>query len=940
LASGGIPIPNPDAIQEFKVQTGLYDASYGRYGGANISVITKAGTNSYHGSIFEFLRNDVLNANDYFLNRTGQPRPPLKQNQFGFDIGGPIRRDKLLFFGSYQGTRQVNALASGQARTACTVSLNTPPITNDRSAAALGKLFGGMSGALGGVAVSPDGSNINPVALELLNFKLPNGSYLIPTPQTVNPAQPFASQGFSTLSQPCHYNADQFLINADYIPSSKSRFSFRSLWTDSHQLVTFPGNGLNQAGNLPGFPSNVTGDFRVISLSHTYALSSDWLNQARFGYVRTVGNTAAQAPFTWSDLGVAAGTMNEENALVSLNVLGSISFASGFPRQFTQNSFVITDDLSHVAGRHTIQTGGSLTRLQDNIAIVGLGSFLQFLSWPDFLLGLNATQNGTGIFSNVFASVDDYGLLNREYRAWEGSAYVQDNYRITPTLTLSFGLRYERLGQFGDRLGRNSSFDMSKADPNPPPRGSAAGYIVASNFAGSTPAGVIRAGNTFANNAEGQNTLVPRIGFAWQFLPNVSQLLLRGGYGMYYSRPTGQAFFQSVFSAPYSFGNFNVGPTNATATFQAPFPQPFPTPESFPLFPPYSSSSAIAVSTVSPDFRPALIQQFGLNVQYEIQPNLLLEVGYVGTRGTHLLRTLLTNQALDASTSNPSRGQTDNTVANIPLRVPIVGITSDGLQLVESGGSSWYNGLEVSLTKQFSRGLQFLASYTFSKSLDTDGANINGTAAGNTFTRGNQNSQRQRWGRSSFNRPNRFVFSMVYAMPSSYPTSFERAAFGGWSLAAVGTFQSGDAVTILYNNATNVSGISQDRAQLSGSCTQGQIVTPGSVQSKLNNYFTKACFTTPPIIGADSIGTAFGDSATGIVNGPDQANLDLSLTKIIPLRWPREGSSLQFRAEFFNVFNNPQFADPDNNFSSPTFGVISSTSVNPRVGQLALKLTF
>jgi hypothetical protein len=194
-ASGGNPIPNPDAIQEFKVQTGLYNAAYGRYAGANISVLTKSGSNSYHGSMFEFFRNGVLNANDFFLNRTGQPRPPLNQNQFGFDVGGPIRRDKLLLFGSYQRTRQVNGLAAGQARTGCTVSLFTPLITQDRSAAALGKLFGGMSGALGGVAVAPDGSNINPVALALLNFRLRDGSYLIPTPQTVNPAQSFASPG-------------------------------------------------------------------------------------------------------------------------------------------------------------------------------------------------------------------------------------------------------------------------------------------------------------------------------------------------------------------------------------------------------------------------------------------------------------------------------------------------------------------------------------------------------------------------------------------------------------------------------------------------------------------------------------------------------------------------------------------------------------------------
>ena len=185
-----------------------------------------------------------------------------------------------------------------------------------------------------------------------------------------------------------------------------------------------------------------------------------------------------------------------------------------------------------------------------------------------------------------------------------------------------------------------------------------------------------------------------------------------------------------------------------------------------------------------------------------------------------------------------------------------------------------------------------------------------------------------------------YVFSMVYALPSAYSTRFERAAFGGWSLAAVGTFQSGDAITIIYNNSDNVFGISQDRAQLSGSCTKGQIVTSGSVQSKLNNYFDQACFTTPPIIGADGIGTAFGDSATGIANGPAQANLDLSLTKTIPVRFPQEGSSLQFRIEFFNVLNHPQFADPDNNYSSTSFGVISSTSVNPRVGQLALKFSF
>src|SRR5205814_2742719 len=177
--------------------TGLYDAAYGRYGGANVSLISKTGANDFHGTAFEFLRNEVLNANDFFLNRANQPRPVLKQNQFGFAFGGPIKKDKLLFFGSYQGTRQVNGIAAGQSRTACTASLTEPPLTDDRTRAALGKMFGGMTGTEGGTAIRADGSNINPVALAVLNLKLPDGTFMIPTPQTVDTKKSFVQQGFS-----------------------------------------------------------------------------------------------------------------------------------------------------------------------------------------------------------------------------------------------------------------------------------------------------------------------------------------------------------------------------------------------------------------------------------------------------------------------------------------------------------------------------------------------------------------------------------------------------------------------------------------------------------------------------------------------------------------------------------------------------------------------
>jgi hypothetical protein len=939
IASGGVPIPNLDAIQEFKVQTGLYKVSFGEHAGASVSLVTKSGTNDVHGSVFEFFRNRVLNANDFFRNRTNQPRPDLQQNQFGFTIGGPLRKNKLYYFGSYQGTRQTNGLASNQARIACSADVILPPLSNDRSARALGAMFAGMQGAFGGVAIQSDGSNINPIALELLNFKLPNGSYLFPTPQVINPALPVASQGLSTISAPCHYNEDQVLANLDATLSPKSNLSVRFLWSDGAMNVTFPGNGLNGTGNISGFPSNIDNHFRVFSLSWTRLLPSQLLNELRFGYAGTIGSTTAQAPFDWSDLGIAAGTTNNENGLPSLGIVGSINLASAFPRTFDQKRFYLSDTLTYSHSRHLIQMGGSLSRIHNDVNIVGLGTLVQFLSWPDFLLGLNAQQNGTNLFSNVFASIDDYGLLDREYRSWNGSLYAGDHYRATSTLTLDLGLRYERIGQYADALGRDSSFDISRADPNPPASGSVAGYVVAANYTGVLPQSVARASNNSANFGSGQNGLAPRIGFAWQPSNWTTRLVVRAGYGIYFSQPTGQAFFQSVFGAPYSFGRLNIGQADATATFSNPFPEPFPTPSFFPYFPPYSPTSDVAIATVSPDFRPAIIQQYGLNFQVEVAKNWVLEAGYVGTRGTHLLRYRSPNQALSASPADPIRGVTSNTLANIGQRIPVQGVAPDSFELVESAGSSWYNGFEVSLNKQFSQGFHLLASYTFSKTLDTDGSSINGSSAGNTVTRGDQNSAAQRWGRASFDRTNRFILSAVYALPSP-SEGLARAFFAGWTTSGVLTWQSGTALTIAYNNATNVFGISEDRAQITPGCNKSNLVTPGSVEGKLGNYFNKACFTAPPVIGADGIGTAFGDSATGTVDGPGQFNIDFSILRNVPMSWPKEGSSLQFRADLFNALNHPQFSNPNTTYGSSSFGIISSTSVNPRVCQLSVKIMF
>ena len=308
----------------------------------------------------------------------------------------------------------------------------------------------------------------------------------------------------------------------------------------------------------------------------------------------------------------------------------------------------------------------------------------------------------------------------------------------------------------------------------------------------------------------------------------------------------------------------------------------------------------------------------------------------MGARGTHLQRFRSLNQALDASPEHPIRGTVSNTLANIGSRLPIPGIRADSLREMESEGSSWYNGLEASLTKRLGHGLQFLASYTFSRTLDTDGADVNSTSAGNALTLGDQNSPKVRWGRASFDRAHRFVFSETWNLPSP-SVGLQRTLLAGWDVAAVVTIQSGSALTISDTNGNNVFGITADRAQLTGTCSKNQLVKGGPVNTKLAGYFNVSCFTTPPIIGADGIGTAFGNSATGIVNGPGQANLDLSISKAFMVNWPIEKSSFQFRAEFFNTLNHPQFANPDTNFTSPTFGVISSMAVNARAGQLAVR---
>jgi hypothetical protein len=934
--SGGVATPNPDSIQEFKVQTSQYDASYGRNAGANVDVLTKMGTNSWHGNVWEYFRNEDLNANDYFRNGTGEPRAVLRQNQFGFTLGGPIKRDKLLFFTSYQGTRQKNGIDPS-----CSSSVILPVLTSgtDRTdpnaiAASVGPntAFGGV--ALPGVLVT--GSNVSSQAMALFSAKLPNGQYVIPNPQTtITDPTTGLPEGFSTYSTPCPYSEDQFITNLDWLQNAKSTFQGRFFFANSAATFTLPG-AQTVGATVPGAPLSNPQNFRNFSLSHTYLFTTHLVNQAELGFHRTHSGTSQSFPFSYSDIGSTVPSF--DNARPVISVLGGFNIGgNGQSVILGQNTYVLQDTVSWLRGRHSFRFGGGISRAQDNMTTFAYGGYSVFYNYPGLLYGQAPL--------NPFETVDLAGLSGRNWRIWDGNIYAQDDVKVTSRLTLNLGFRYERLGDPGEINGRNATMNPALINPNPPASGSLNGILVSDNFPGTLPSGVVSSGNNMGIYGKRQNTLNPRIGFAWS-LPGTNRLVLRGGYGVYHQRTTGQLYLQQISNQP--FGLIRAVAPNFTNGFASPFP---PDPGAFPQFVPYSPTTSLSPFLIDPNIRPPILQRYSLNLQAQLGRDFVLQIGYAGMRGTHMLMVRDIDQASLASVGNPIRGETTNTVANVPLRVPYEGFSSSQFFSSQSNGFAWYNALEASLSKRFSHGLQFLASYTFARDLTNTG--YNGTVFGyGGVTYGNNNDPHFDYGPDSFIRPQRFVFSAVYEFPSpSNRHSLRGQTLGGWKLAGVETIQSGHRLPLLNLNTSSVYGIIYDVPDIVPGCA---VETGGSTTHRLNNWINRSCVTSPPVIGNEEppgtcltplpdgncppIATAIGNSRMGILHGPDQINTDLSLIKLFPIH---EAINVEFRSEFFNAFNHPNFQDPDLYYSDgPAFGQITEMAGNPRILQFALKVNF
>lgn len=916
--SGGVATPNPDTIQEFKVQTGQYDASFGRDAGANVNVLTKSGSNRWHGNVWEFFRNEAMNANDYFRKQTGQDRARLRQNQYGFTLGGPVVKDKLLFFTSYQGTRQQNGIDSN-----CSSSVILPLLTNDRSAAALAASVGPTTtfGGYDPIGNPVDASNVSSQAIALFNAKV-NGQYLIPNPQIVR-TDPSTGlpEGFSTFSIPCEYSEDQFMVNLDWLQNSKSTFQERFFWSNSDGTFTIA-PAATVGSSLPGSPIDNPQDFRNFSLTHNYIFTDHLVNQAEVGFHRTLAGTGQSFPVSYSSLGAAVPAFDDNRAVIS--VLGGFNIGgNGQSTKVGQNNYILQDTLSWSHGKHSLRFGGSITRSQDNLSNFGYGAYSIFLNYPGIMLGAAPYD--------PFETVDLAGITGRNYRLWDGSLYAQDDWKVTSKFTLNLGFRYERLGDISEANGRNANIDPSKLDPNPPAGGSLAGITVAHSYSGPMPDGVTRSANDFGINGDGQNTWQPRVGFAW-VLPGSDRFVLRAGYGLYRQRATAQPYFQQETNQPFTMYRVSVG----TAGWAAPLP---PDPGAFPQFTPYTLGTALTPVILSETLKPPMFQHYSMNLQVALTQNTVLQVGYSGMHGTDMLVLRNINQAGSASVANPIRGETDNVLGNWALRVPYEGFG----YILEIGntGFSWYNALQASVEHRFSHGLQLLASYTYAKDLtNTYDATIDPNGG---IQVGDNSNPAGAYGPDTFVRPHRFVVTYVYDIPGfKNRGAFVRQALSGWRVAGVTTLQSGHLLPLIDYNGTNVftGGFTQDFAQLQSGCN---LYPSGSVTSRVANaWFNTSCVTGEPLaVPTDPLqGTLFGNSGLGVIKGPAQANSDVSLIKLFPVAWPNERANIEFRAEAFNVFNQVNFSDPGTINGAAGFGQITTTLSNPRILQLGLKINF
>ncbi len=931
LDNGVVFSPNPDAVAEFRILESNYSAEYGRNAGGVISVVTKSGTNNWHGSGFEFLRNNALNANSYFNKREGLDREVLKRNQFGGTIGGPIKKNKAFFFFGYQGQRlsqqqnpgqrtvwtdaEINgdfSQSSGSSQVAAFLQAN-PYFQADPAKAALGII---------------DKTKIDPVAQKYI------AGGLIPHTAT----------GFLTPVANATNNFNEYTGKVDLNITSNDKLAVSLGMNRGSQLCPFAQDSC-ASGSLQTtvpYPVTYNGHNYFLNVAYSHTFTPTFLNEFRFTAQRTWSDRyrpAVKAP-TAAELGIGI-TPDQSTGPTQLYFYDSgdwLGFSYRGPTTFANNTFSFNDTVSWVKGKHTLKFGFGYTPYQNN-------TLYDYYVNGEFDFYGSQGGVGTGVeFADFLLGIPD------EYYQWPSApsnirtknflGFAQDEWRVTPRLVLTLGLRYEYSSPKYDTQGRSFSIIPGQQ----------------STVFTNAPLGLVFPGDKGAPsgaNFPDKNDFAPRFGFAWDPRGN-GHTSIRGGFGVFYDILKGEDSLQFNGQAPFfGYTDFNFDTptgTGPTGYYSNPFGSTG-TVNPFPSKPPASNINfgdsgflpfgGGGVYFVDPNLRTPYIYQYNLSVQQEITRSLGAEIAYIGS-SSHKLT--------DLKDTNPFVLGTANRVLN--LQAGADANTWSYTPTFVNAGHGSYNGLVASLKKQPSKTkyvgtTYFTLAYTYSKSLDNASGFRQGTASvpfyqPNLF-----------YGLSDIDIPQRLTFSGGWDLPFDQMThALPSKLTKGWSLYPIITWRGGFPIDVYANLVHN------RRYPGPSGAGDSQLVRVNLVGSGVSTFNPKAG-TDPATMGAiyfspsnfewDSLNNlngrylvptvaqrTYGTLGRHAFRGPGRGNFDIAIAKNTNIT---ERVGLEFRTEFFNAFNSVQFDNPDTNPNSSLFGEITTT-YDPRIIQFGLRLTF
>jgi carboxypeptidase family protein len=933
LTAGGISIlPSIDAIQEFKVLTYNYSAEWGTRAGPTVLVTTKSGSNELHGSLFEFLRNTNLDARSFFAATTEK----FNLNQFGGSLGGALRKDKTFFFVDYQGKMQRHGIPFvGLVPTAAMRNgdFSADPFGNPRSGFLNNPHVSGApstrfqcDGSGNPLPAAADGSQpagvdcnkipqgvINPIAQQMIN--------LYPLPNANN-----ASLGYNYVNQPVRkLNEGEFDVRLDHnfsaTDSAFARFSY-------DQAVSFVPGGSPGFAEAAPFASTqgILNHARNVAVSETHVFSANTVNQVNagynriFNYISSYGTGSCEA----RALGIPGANLGGVSCgLTSTQLdggywsLGDRGFA---PFQGGTNVFSISDSFDMIRGKHDIKVGGGIRANQMNVLTQGFqdGYWIFTGFWggepmADLLEGLPSLAIHDQTFNG--------NVTGRRWKIFR--PFIEDDWRVTKDLTLNLGLAWALVTPVTEVANRQADFNPANGQ-----------FLIAGHGA-----------NAAAGIRMDKSALEPRLGLAWKPLGSQTTVI-RGGYAIFHDsswNQGGQGLWQNppyyAESDAFAFGGACTFATSACATKYNLTPSALSVSNGFPIFtgPPDPNSFTGTIQAQNLDFKQGRVQQFNVNVEHQLPGQIVLTVGYAGSRSSHIL--------VDGNNLNVGSPGACGTVSGYTLGcgpnggsfgVPYPAFPYSTISNIFDIGKAHYNSLQIKAeTKSARHGLYALLGYTYARAYDNGFTDGLGSNLGATYWPLPGNSKLD-WGLSQININHNFTASVIYELPfgkgKRFGSSWNDAAnavLGNWEVTLIERAISGFPVFVVDSN--NQSGVF---FQNNGNSLNrpDQTCSPQSGNPTLSQWFKTSCFAAP---ASGELGTA---SRTP-VSGPDFVNTDFSVIKHFLL--PREGMRLDFRAEVFNLFNHAQFGAPGADFNSPaTFGVVNSTVNNPRLIQFALKLAF